>query len=206
MNACFPSVKQGWLNRRNIALVFILCLSIAAAATFLLTLSSRWHCGAPPSHRSMLAMRRPSCLEAQSELIYQVRSLYIGAFSCLVARWQDVQLALACCRTCRPDKTERSRVLPMLTTKGVRRCTGRIPVQPRSTCAPMNSPISWHACHALADVQMRAVRSWDYFLPTNACPLKEKLGSEPGVGDNGKWICGIDTLLQKRPCIVYSFG
>jgi hypothetical protein len=47
---------------------------------------------------------------------------------------------------------------------------------------------------------------WDFFLPTNACFLKEKLGNEPGFGDNGKWVCGVDSLLQKRPCVVYSFG
>ena len=43
---------------------------------------------------------------------------------------------------------------------------------------------------------------------SNACPLKEKIGSEPRKGDSGKWICGTRTFLQdtSRPCIVYSFG
>ena len=48
--------------------------------------------------------------------------------------------------------------------------------------------------------------SWDYFPSTNACPLAEKLGMTPGFGDSGKWVCGVETLLQKKPCVVYSFG
>ena len=47
---------------------------------------------------------------------------------------------------------------------------------------------------------------WDYFLPSNACPFKEKLGTAPNNGDNGKWICGARTILQRSPCVVYSFG
>jgi hypothetical protein len=47
---------------------------------------------------------------------------------------------------------------------------------------------------------------WDYFLPSNACPYKEKLGSQPNMGDNGKWVCGARTILQRGPCVVYSFG
>ena len=48
--------------------------------------------------------------------------------------------------------------------------------------------------------------SWDYFLPAYNCPLKEKIGIDPILGDNGKWLCGVRTLLQKPGCVVYSFG
>jgi Methyltransferase domain len=27
-----------------------------------------------------------------------------------------------------------------------------------------------------------------------------------GDGDNGKWVCGVRTLLQRPGCIVYSVG
>ena len=49
-------------------------------------------------------------------------------------------------------------------------------------------------------------RSWDYFMPVYNCPLKEKIGIAPRLGDNGKWLCGVRTLLQKDNCVVYSFG
>ena len=29
---------------------------------------------------------------------------------------------------------------------------------------------------------------------------------QAGLGDGGKWVCGVRTLLQQRPCVVYSFG
>ena len=51
---------------------------------------------------------------------------------------------------------------------------------------------------------MRAV--WDYFLPAYNCPLKEKIGIDPILGDNGKWLCGVRTLLQRPGCVIYSFG
>ena len=47
---------------------------------------------------------------------------------------------------------------------------------------------------------------WDFFLPTYNCPLKEKVGIVPAEGDNGKWLCGVRTLLQRPGCLVYSFG
>lgn len=53
---------------------------------------------------------------------------------------------------------------------------------------------------------VRSSCSWDYFPATNACPFKEKLGMTKGFGDSGKWVCGVGTLLQKKPCVVYSFG
>ena len=33
-----------------------------------------------------------------------------------------------------------------------------------------------------------------------------QVGIRHGVGDNGKWVCGLRTLLKRSPCIVYSFG
>ena len=48
---------------------------------------------------------------------------------------------------------------------------------------------------------------WDYFMPVyNGCPAKEKLGVVPRLGDNGKWTCGVQSLLQREGCVVYSFG
>ena len=32
------------------------------------------------------------------------------------------------------------------------------------------------------------------------------MGIKHGQGDNGKWVCGLRTLLKRSPCIVYSFG
>ena len=49
-------------------------------------------------------------------------------------------------------------------------------------------------------------RSWDYWLPAYNCPLKEKIGIDPILGDNGKWLCGVRTLLQRPGCVIYSFG
>ena len=40
----------------------------------------------------------------------------------------------------------------------------------------------------------------------NGCPAKEKLGVVPRLGDNGKWTCGVQSLLQREGCVVYSFG
>ncbi len=31
-------------------------------------------------------------------------------------------------------------------------------------------------------------------------------GLQGGLGDGGKWVCGVRTLLQQKPCVVYSFG
>ncbi len=50
------------------------------------------------------------------------------------------------------------------------------------------------------------VAVWDYFLPAYNCHLKEKVGIVPAEGDNGKWLCGVRTLLQRPGCLVYSFG
>ena len=48
---------------------------------------------------------------------------------------------------------------------------------------------------------------WDYFMPVyNGCTVQEKLGVVPRLGDNGKWMCGVQSLLQREGCVVYSFG
>ena len=36
--------------------------------------------------------------------------------------------------------------------------------------------------------------------------MKQKLGSESRTGDHGKWVCGVQTLLQRPGCVVYSVG
>ena len=51
-----------------------------------------------------------------------------------------------------------------------------------------------------------ALCRWDYFMPVYNCATQEKLGIVPRLGDNGKWTCGVRSLLQKEGCIVYSFG
>jgi hypothetical protein len=52
---------------------------------------------------------------------------------------------------------------------------------------------------------MRARALWvDPFRDFYRCPgVVEKLGK---MGDGGKWVCGVDTLLQRPGCVVYSFG
>jgi hypothetical protein len=56
------------------------------------------------------------------------------------------------------------------------------------------------------DCRIFGIRSWDYFLPAYNCPLKEKVGIDRKLGDNGKWLCGVRTYLQKPNCVIYSFG
>lgn len=43
-------------------------------------------------------------------------------------------------------------------------------------------------------------------MPVYNCPLKEKIGIDRQLGDSGKWLCGVRSLLQKDNCVVYSFG
>ncbi len=33
-----------------------------------------------------------------------------------------------------------------------------------------------------------------------------QVGIQHGHGDNGKWVCGLRTLLRRSACVVYSFG
>jgi len=47
---------------------------------------------------------------------------------------------------------------------------------------------------------------WDFFPPVYNCPLREKVGVQANNADGGKWVCGLRTLLQRTPCVVYSFG
>ena len=49
-------------------------------------------------------------------------------------------------------------------------------------------------------------RIWDFFPPSFNCPLKERFGRQARMGDGGKWVCGVETLLQRPGCVVYSFG
>lgn len=43
----------------------------------------------------------------------------------------------------------------------------------------------------------------DPFRDYYNCPTSEKVGR---FGDGGKWVCGVDTLLHRPGCVVYSFG
>ena len=47
---------------------------------------------------------------------------------------------------------------------------------------------------------------WDFFPPSFNCPLKERFGRQARIGDGGKWVCGVETLMQRPGCVVYSFG
>ena len=47
---------------------------------------------------------------------------------------------------------------------------------------------------------------WDFFPPNYNCPLKERFGRQARIGDGGKWVCGVETLMQRPGCVVYSFG
>ena len=44
----------------------------------------------------------------------------------------------------------------------------------------------------------------DPFRDFYRCPgITEKVGA---LSDGGKWVCGVDTLLQRPDCVIYSFG
>lgn len=74
-------------------------------------------------------------------------------------------------------------------------------------CAPQTALPSRCMCvrHVPSDLAWVRCR-WDYFMPVYNCATQEKLGIVPRFGDNGKWTCGVRTLLQKEGCVVYSFG
>lgn len=45
---------------------------------------------------------------------------------------------------------------------------------------------------------------WDFFLPSFNCPHRvERVGV---MGDGGKWVCGLERIIHKRKCVMYSFG
>jgi len=48
------------------------------------------------------------------------------------------------------------------------------------------------------------IRLWDYFGPNFNCISRERVGR---IGDGGKWLCGVRTVLFQKPfCVVYSVG
>ena len=48
------------------------------------------------------------------------------------------------------------------------------------------------------------IRLWDYFGPNFNCISRERVGK---IGDGGKWLCGVRTVLKKKSsCVVYSVG
>ncbi|KAH7888957.1 methyltransferase domain-containing protein [Phlebopus sp. FC_14] len=45
---------------------------------------------------------------------------------------------------------------------------------------------------------------WDFFLPSYRCPHRvERIGI---MGDGGKWVCGLECIVPKKKCVIYSFG
>ena len=50
--------------------------------------------------------------------------------------------------------------------------------------------------HCFTLICIRQVRKWP----------STQVGIQHGIGDNGKWLCGVRTLLKRSPCVVYSFG
>ncbi|KAI6037542.1 methyltransferase domain-containing protein [Pisolithus marmoratus] len=45
---------------------------------------------------------------------------------------------------------------------------------------------------------------WDFFLPSFNCPHRvERVGV---MGDGGKWVCGLERIIHKKECVMYSFG
>lgn len=47
---------------------------------------------------------------------------------------------------------------------------------------------------------------WDIFSPFYNCPSQQRVGTPLRLFDGGKWLCGVQPLLQKPGCVVYSFG
>jgi len=45
---------------------------------------------------------------------------------------------------------------------------------------------------------------WDFVIPAFSCP--HQLNRFGVLGDGGKWVCGMEKVLQRPDCIVYSFG
>jgi hypothetical protein len=44
----------------------------------------------------------------------------------------------------------------------------------------------------------------DFFLPAFPCPHRvQRVGT---LGDGGKWVCGLERLIRKPKCVIYSIG
>jgi len=45
---------------------------------------------------------------------------------------------------------------------------------------------------------------WDFFIPAFQCPHRvQRVGT---LGDGGKWVCGLERIVRKRKCVIYSIG
>jgi hypothetical protein len=45
---------------------------------------------------------------------------------------------------------------------------------------------------------------WDFVIPAFSCPhQRNRYGI---LGDGGKWVCGLEKVIQRPQCVVYSFG
>ena len=45
---------------------------------------------------------------------------------------------------------------------------------------------------------------WDFVPAAFTCPHSvERIGA---LGDGGKWVCGLERVETKKPCVIYSIG
>ncbi|KAJ7260910.1 methyltransferase domain-containing protein [Mycena haematopus] len=45
---------------------------------------------------------------------------------------------------------------------------------------------------------------WDLFIPAFSCPFSAtRVGT---MGDGGKWVCGLERVVQQPKCLIYSMG
>ncbi|KAJ7222969.1 hypothetical protein C8J57DRAFT_1008832, partial [Mycena rebaudengoi] len=48
---------------------------------------------------------------------------------------------------------------------------------------------------------------WDFFTPAFTCPFPDVSFTIGTIVDGGKWVCGLERVLQDRPnCIIYSLN
>jgi len=45
---------------------------------------------------------------------------------------------------------------------------------------------------------------WDFFIPAFSCPFPVwRVGI---MGDGGKWVCGVERVINQKKCVIYSMG
>jgi hypothetical protein len=45
---------------------------------------------------------------------------------------------------------------------------------------------------------------WDFFIPQFSCPFPvRRIGT---LGDGGKFVCGVERVLHRPDCVIYSLG
>jgi hypothetical protein len=45
---------------------------------------------------------------------------------------------------------------------------------------------------------------WDFFIPAFSCPFPVTRTGQ--LGDGGKFVCGLDRVIRRSDCIIYSLG